>query len=55
VDIQRVKNKRANGGTNSRRGDGMVDRTTKESKLATRVGSFKGKSGIHKGREVWRT
>jgi hypothetical protein len=52
VDIQRVKNKCANGGTNSRRGDGMVDRTTKESKLATRVGSFKGKSGTQGKRGV---
>jgi hypothetical protein len=42
---QRVKNKRTNGGAINRRGDGMVDRPIKESKLATRVGSFKGRGG----------
>ncbi|WJX71292.1 hypothetical protein P8452_55299 [Trifolium repens] len=42
---QRAKNKRTNGGATNRRGDGMVDRPIKESKLATRVGSFKGRGG----------
>ncbi|GAU21437.1 hypothetical protein TSUD_32680 [Trifolium subterraneum] len=44
----KTKNKRDNGGSNATKGDSMMERTHKESKLATRgVGSFKGKTGAH--------
>jgi hypothetical protein len=49
---QIFKNKRAIGGVNNKRGDGGVDRITTDSKLATRGGSFKNKSGPHGRRGV---
>jgi hypothetical protein len=52
VEFSKIKNKRVNGGRVINRGDGMADRIPKESKLATRGGSFKGKSSTHGKRGV---
>ncbi|PNX95880.1 hypothetical protein L195_g019077 [Trifolium pratense] len=52
VSNQKAKNKHTNGGTHTRKGEGMGDRTVKELKLATRGSSFKGKSNAHGKRGV---
>jgi hypothetical protein len=45
--FQKNKNKRGVGGALNRKGDVVNDRIPKESKLAKRGGSFKGKSGLN--------
>jgi hypothetical protein len=52
VEFSKIKNKRVNRGGVINRGDGVADRIPKESKLATRGGSFKGKSSTHGKRGV---